>query len=185
MTLLNLTEAYLKQAQPSLCDRVRMYFSPEVYYASSLSAIEEFKQSPPKKKDPYFESLSAYVILDSLELKLIDSRLLTKARYAPLIFLNPFFSFPAFHIRDISAARVALWGAGNRARFNEASSALALNTQGFSCPCKVYLQYMHSDQGGFLLIKGFGNSITKPKKRLFERLAEIFPDIGEALPHEC
>ena len=74
MTLINLTESYLDSGRASLFEKMRMGFALDLYYASSLSALSEFRKSPPKGTDRSYENLSAHVIIDNLELRLIDEK---------------------------------------------------------------------------------------------------------------
>ncbi|HII15136.1 MAG TPA: hypothetical protein HA362_02385 [Nanoarchaeota archaeon] len=186
MALINLTEAYRATGEPSLYERMRMWLAPDVYYASSLSAVEEFRQAPPKKKDRAYEALSAYVIVDSLELRLIESNSFGRWRDIPMLLMNPSLRLPSFRIRDMSAERAALWGAGNASMFREATEAFGLNKESFSSAQKVYLQYVAYGERGFLVIKGFGSDIIKSRaKGLVERLSEMMPELMDAAPQNA
>lgn len=167
MALINLTESYLDSGRASSFEKLRMYFSLDLYYASSLSALSEFRKNPPKGKDHSYEKLSAYVIIDNLELRIIDEKEFTSMNGAFLKFFNSCLNFPAFEIRDGSAYHGAIWNAGNASRFKKVKENLNLNTGTFSLPSKVYLQYLHDDNAGLLAIKGFGSGMTGAKEKDF------------------
>ena len=84
-------------------------------------------------------------------------------------FFNPCLNFPAFKIRDSSGYHGAIWDAGNASEFKKARENLGLNTKTFSLPSKVYLQYLHDDNAGLLVIKGFASEMTGAKQKSFLR----------------
>jgi hypothetical protein len=176
MSLINLTEAYLDSGRASLFEKIKFHFTLDLYHASSLYSLKGFSESPPRRTDHSYEQLSAYVILDSLELRLLEERDFERLSDSFLKFVNPYLNLPAFKIRDASGVRVALWGAGNASRFKEAKENMGLNKETFSLPSKMYLQYIHNDDVGFLTIKGFGNRIMQAKEKGFlEKLSEMAP----------
>lgn len=176
MSLINLTEAYLNSGRASFFEKIRIHFALDLYYASSLSAFSEFRKSPPKGKDRSYEKLSAHIIIDNLELRLIDEKEFTSLSDAFLKFFNPCLNFPAFNIRDSSGYHGAIWGAGNASKLKKAKENLGLNTNTFSLPSKVYLQYLHDDNAGLLVIKGFASEMTGAKEKSFlENLSGFAP----------
>ncbi len=182
MTLINLTESYLDSGRASLFEKMRMGFALDLYYASSLSALSEFRKSPPKGTDRSYENLSAHVIIDNLELRLIDEKESTSLTDAFLKFFNPCLNFPAFKIRDSSGYHGAIWDAGNASEFKKARENLGLNTKTFSLPSKVYLQYLHDDNAGLLVIKGFASEMTGAKQKSFLRKLAGFSPFFVQLP---
>lgn len=183
MSLINLSQSYLDSGRASLFEKIRMYFSLDLYYASSLSALSEFRKSPPRGTDNSYEQLSAYVILDSLELRLIDENEFGSLTDAFLKFVNPCLNFPAFEIRDGSGYHGAIWGAGNASRFKKVKENLGLNTKTFSLPSKVYLQYLHDDNAGMLAIKGFASEMTGAREKGFLRkLSGVSPFFVQPVP---
>jgi len=184
MTLINLTESYLNSGRASSFEKLRMYFSLDLYYASSLSALSGFRKNPPKGKDHSYEQLSAYVIIDNLELRLIDEKEFTSINGAFLKFFNSCLNFPAFKIRDGSGYHGAIWDAGNASWFKKVKENLRLNTETFSLPSKVYLQYLHDDNAGLLVIKGFASGMTGAKEKGFLRELSGFAPFFVQMPQQ-
>jgi len=70
MSLINLSEEYKRNFNPPLYERIRMAFDLDLYWASSLSSIEEhFRPYPPAKTDRGSSMKSAKVVIRDLEIK--------------------------------------------------------------------------------------------------------------------
>ena len=93
MTLINLTTQFIHNNKPSIAQRLYLAFDLDEYHASSLSAIEEFSENPPFKRDLSYRANSAYVFLDNIQIKEVDEKTFSKKLRRGI---NP----PCFWVKD-------------------------------------------------------------------------------------
>gem|GEM_PF-3683215 len=162
MPLINLSEEYLKNSRPSIYERIRMYFELDLYWASSLLSIEEhFSQFPPGKKDRWSSQLSAYIVMRDLEIKRAWPDSFDEDDSVSLDGLDDGLVFPLFKIKDATIERVAYWMAGNSREYLKAKEEFGFNKESYVSIPKVFLQYRHNNNRGWLTVKSLDWDIER------------------------
>jgi len=167
MTLINLTEKYLSSFNPPPYERIRTVFGLDYYWASSLSAIENFKENPPKKKSKLNFKPSAYIIIENLEVKNL--------------------SFSLLEIKDMTMRKIAFWMESdlpilNSLYYLRAKKEFGLNKESYVLVPLVLLQYWQNDEEGLLAIRLLDKR-TKPKKEkksLKDKILELLPEFSSS-----
>ncbi len=169
MSLINLTEEYLKNGNPSLYDRIRLALDLDLYWASSLLAIEEhFRQYSPRKKDKWSSHPSAYIVMKNLYIKRMSSDLFDENDGVSLTLMDEGLDYPLFEIKDKTRLRLAYWMAGNSERYLKAKDEFGFNEENYVLIPKIYLQYRIDEKGGWFTIRAI-DSERKPQKRQKEK----------------
>lgn len=187
MSLINLSEEYLKNSNPPFYERIRMAFALDLYWASSLSAIEEyFRESPPKRKrsDMWGSQLSAYVVIRGLEIKRMHPDSFEEEDGVSLGGLDDGLCSPLFEIKDRTMKRLAYWMAGNSSEYIKAQKEFGFNRELYVQIPKVFLRYMHDNRRGWLGITSLDWD-KRPKskiKSLTDRLLELVSEFPTPIP---
>lgn len=183
MPLINLSEEYAEKFNSLFYERIRMAFNLDLYWASSLYAIEEhFKQNPPRKKDSSFSKLSAYIIINCLEIKRCDDSF-EEDDWVSLEGLDRGLLFPFFEIRDGAMGRIACWMGGQSSEYLESQEEFSFNRESYVSIPKMLLQYIHDNGRGLLAIKSL-NLDRKPqtkRKSLKDKILELVPEFSPIL----
>ena len=149
----NLSQDFIRNGNPNLIDRIRTWWNLDVYHATNLSEItDHFSKSPPKNWSETWLNYSAMVIMYNLEISMDMDYF--KEEDLPL--LDKVQKLPVFRLNDCVTSRFAYWGAGG-----SEDLVRGMQTYGFDHnPAKIprtYLQYVHGDDKGMLVIKYLGN----------------------------
>ena len=185
MTLINLSEEYIRNSNPPFYERVRMAFDLDLYWASSLSAIEEhFRQSPPRRKDKGGSQPSAYVVMNGLEIKRMHPDSFEEENGVSLRGLDDGLCFPLFEIRDSTMKRLAYWMAGNSSEYLEVQEEFGFNRESYVTIPKIFLQYRHNNERGWLAIKSFDwdKRPQTERKSFMDRVLEFIPEFQAPIP---
>lgn len=185
MSLINLTEEYVKNFKPPFYERIRMAFDLDLYWASSLSAIEDhFRQSPPRRKDRWSSQPSAYVVIRGLEIKRTHPDSFEEEDGVSLGGLDDGLCFPLFEIKDETMKRVAYWMAGNSSEYVEAQEEFSFNREVYVPIPKIFLQYRHDNERGWLVIKSLDRD-RRPQtemRSLRDKILELIPEFQTPIP---
>ena len=185
MPLINLTEEYIKSFNPPFYERIRIAFELDLYWASSLSSIEDhFRQSPPTKKDRWFSAPSAYIALRNLKIKRMFHDSFDEEDGVSLAGLNDGLCFPFFEIKDETTKRLSCWMAGNSSEYQKAQEEFGFNRDAYVTVPKVYLKYLHYDDGSSLIIKSLDQCgrHEPERKSLKEKILELIPKLPSLIP---
>lgn len=185
MSLINLSEEYIRNFNPPFYERVRMAFDLDLYWASSLSSIEEhFKQFPPRKKDRWSSLQSAYVVIRGLEIKRLHPDSFEEEDGVSLDGLDDGLCFPLFEIRDKTMKRLATWMAGNSSEYLEAQEEFGFNKHTYIPIPKIFLQYRHDNKRGWLAIKSldWDRRTQRKKTNLKDKILELIPEFSTPIP---
>jgi hypothetical protein len=179
MPLINLSEEYVKNFNLPLYERIRMNL--DLYWAGSLSAIEEhFRESPPKRKDRWSSQLSAYVVIRGLEIKRMHS--FEEEDGVSLGGLDDGLCFPLFEIKDETMKRLAYWMAGGSSEYIKAQEEFGFNRELYVPIPKIFLQYRHDNGRGWLAIKSLDWNRRAQTKSLKDRILELIPEFPNPQP---
>ena len=185
MSLINLTEEYVKKYNPPFYERIGMAFGLDFYWASSLSAIEEhFRESPPKRKNRLSSQLSAYVVINGLEIKRMYPDSFEEEDGVSLRGFDSGLCFPLFEIRDKTMTRLAYWMAGNSSEYTTAQEEFGFNRESYVPIPKIVLQYRQEYERGWLAIKSL-DSDRKPRterRNLKDKILEFVPEFTIPIP---
>jgi len=179
MSLINLSDEYIKNFNPPMYERIRMAFDLDLYWASSLSAIEEqFREYPPKRKDTWSSQLSAYVVLRGLEIKRLHPDSFVEEDGISLGALDNGLNFPLFEIKDETMKRLAYWMAGDSSEYLKAQEEFGFNRVTYVSIPKIFVQYRHTADRGWLAIKSLDRhrSLQPKRKNLTDRILELVPE---------
>ena len=138
MALVNLTKEYLKNGSPSLARRIKARFDVDTYWASSLSALDEFAVNPPSKKYLYFMGeirREACVYVDDVWIMRINESFDEEMPFDE-------YNFPYFGLKDETARRIATWVRGDEEYFIK-KREFGFNTETFVKIPKILLLYSH------------------------------------------
>jgi len=185
MTLINLSEEYIKNVRPPIYKRVKMAWDLDWYWASSLSSIEEhFKQAPPRKRESWSSTLSAYIVIKGLEIKRMHPDSFEEEDGVSLSALDEGLCFPIFEIQDETTRRLAYWMAGNSSEYKKSQKEFGFNKEYYVPIPKMYLQYRHEDSGGWLAIRSldWDRRLKKQRKTLKEKVLELLPEFPTPIP---
>ena len=185
MSLVNLSEEYIKNFNPSFYERIRTAFDLDLYWASSLSLIEEhFRQFPPRKKDKWNSQLSAYVVIRGLEIKRMHPDSFEEEDGVSLGRLNDGLCFPLFEIKDNTMKRLACWMAGNSLEYLKAQEEFGFNKERYTLIPEIFLQYRHDYKRGWLAIKSldWDRRPQTERKSLKDKILELLPDFSIPTP---
>lgn len=178
----------------------KKFFTFDIYWASSLWAIEEgFRHNPPKKKSLEFKS--AWVILDSAELMKVseipESENYTEFYSDNLDFLTKnfqefrkdlnyinrvlgypeeFLTYPNFLIKDQTTERIACWNAGNYNKYLEIQDEFGINDQTYAKVPRIHFLYQHNNYKGVLFIKHIKSERPPKKKKSLQEILDEFID---------
>ncbi|GEM_PF-5440396 len=167
MTLINLTEEYLKTPQRSLMYSIFVRFVPHLYYASSLSEIERgFKEKPPKRG---LGTRRAFILVDNVKVRTIWPY---EEEPVSLFGFDEGLSFPLFEVRDATDRRVASWRIGSK-RYLEEQERWGFNTKNFVEIPRIELFYKETYKDSR---PGYGDlsiiQLRNPKERIKEKTFE-------------
>ena len=185
MSLINLSEEYARNFKPPFYERIRMALDLDLYWASSLSSIEEqFRQSPPRKKDLWSSQPSAYVVIRGLDIKRMHPDSFKEEDGVSLNGLDDGLCFPLFEIRDETMKRLASWMAGNSSEYLEAQKEFRFNRQTYVSTPKIFLQYRHNNEKGWLAIKSldWDRRHHSERKSFQDRILELIPEFPISQP---
>lgn len=185
MSLVNLSEEYAKNFNPPFYERIRMACDLDLYWASSLSAIEEhFRDSPPKRKDRWSSQPSAYVVIRGLKIKRMHPDSFEEEDGVSLGGLNDGLCFPLFEIKDETMKRLAYWMAGNSSEYVEAQEEFGFNRELYVPIPKIFLQYRHDNERGWLALKSldWDRRPQSERKSLKDRILEYIPELPTPIP---
>jgi|TARA_B100001971_G_C18249066_1_gene576675 hypothetical protein len=187
MTLINLTEEYIRTNKPPFYERIRMACGFDLYWASSLLNIEEhFKEFPPLKKDRFFSQKSAYVLMYNLEIKRMDPDDFDDEDGVSLEFGldGGLLQVPHFILRDETCEKLGSWMAGKSPQYLSDREEFGFNKKSFVVIPKIYLQYRHDEKRGWLAIKSL-NRDRKPeliRESLRDKISRLSPRLGVLQP---
>ncbi len=179
MALINLTEEAIRNSRIPAYARLRNMQTPDFYWASSLSEISEhFKVSPPRKKDKFFGEKSAYIIICGLDIKRKNPDDFDEEDEVSMMGLDEGLCFPLFEIKDKTISRLAYWTEGDSAKYHESQERFGFNKHSFVKVPKLYLQYFHNNDNGWLAMQRLDESRHKTleEKDLNEIISELMPD---------
>lgn len=185
MSLINLSEEYVKNFRPPFYERARMAFDLDLYWASSLSSIEEhFQQAPPRKKDRWSSQPSAYIVMRGLEIKRMHPDSFEEEDGVSLSGLDDGLCFPLFEIQDKTMRRLAYWMAGNSPEYIESQEEFGFNRETYVPIPKIFLQYRHDESRGWLAIKSldWDRRPQTERKTLKDRILELIPELPPPIP---
>ena len=180
MTLINLTEEYLRNHDPPFHERIRMAFDLDLYWASSLSSIEEhFRQDPPRKKDRWSSQPSAYVVIRGLEIRRMYPDSFEEEDGVSLRGLKEGLCFPVFEIKDETMKRLAYWMAGDSSQYIKAQEEFGFNREVYVPIPKIVLQYRHDKSRGWLAIRSLSEDRRTQTEResLKDRVLRLTSDL--------
>lgn len=181
MTLINLTERYLSERSPSLLERVYLMRSLELYWASTLSSIEEhFSMAPPRRTDRRSGQRSAYVLMYDIGVKRVPEDPFDEMDERMLRLLDEGCDAPSFYVGDGTMTRAAIWMAGKSGDFIETSKRFGLDTDHYERIPKVFLQYRHAGRRGWLALRSL-DGFEKPQAAT-ESLMDRITRWAEELP---
>lgn len=175
--MINLTEKYLKNINPSFYEKIKSLFYLDLYHANSLREISDyFKENSPKKKI-FHDNLSAYILIRDLEVKRMHPDDFEEDDGVFFLMDNGF-SFPIFEIKDQTSKRLAYWVAGSSLDYKISQGEFGFNKNNFVKIPKTILKYNHNNENGFFFIVDFKNNrkSMKKKKSLKERILELVPN---------
>ena len=189
MSVINLSEEYRRNHNPSALERIRMALDLDLYWASSLSAMEShFQKNPPLKLTGLHYQNAAYVVFRDMEMKTISSDdfmdndgasskriCFENDDEASLIKMDEGLHFPLLVIQDETRRRLAYWMAGKSEEYLEAKKRYGFDNKRFVSIPKIFVQYNHDNNGGFLMIKGLSGKdvLQKDRKSIRERIVEL------------
>jgi hypothetical protein len=180
MTVINLTQEYLRNGNPSLYERVMLNVGLDLYGASSIAAINEhFRIHIPRRKSLTFFAKSAFVVLRGVEIRRTPLVSLEQEDGFSFQDLNNGKLFPLFEVKDTTMVGEAYWMAGNSEEYSKAQKAYGFNSESYVNIPKIFLQYVHIDEGGFWNIRSLnrGRKIQPEKKSLKDKIFELPTDL--------
>ncbi len=178
MTVINLSERYVKQGNPSVIDRARIAFSLDFYYASSISeAREYFNENPPKKRARLARCRSAYVSIHNAQIRRLKDSF-DEEDGVSLDGLNDGLCFPYFELKDETASELVVWMAGNSERYMEALEEFGINFQTFAEVDTILLQYRDLGETDFFAIRNLQTSRRLKKESLAERVSKFVEELS-------
>lgn len=186
MTLINLTEEYLRTTQPSLYKRFAIARRLDMYYASSLFAIEEhFREDPPKKRLRRNSYLSASIVIYGVELKRLHPDSFDEEDGVSLQGLDNGHCTPSFELQDETTKRIVRWVGGNSHTYLAAQAEFGFNTERFVEIPRIFLRYEHTGPRGILGLRKLDHDRKKQKvegSTLADKIRELMPDFSVPLP---
>jgi len=185
MSLINLSEEYVRNFRPPLYEKLRIAFDLDLYWASSLSSIEKyFQQTPPRKKDRWSSQPSAYVVIRGLEVKRMHPDSFEEEDGVSLSGLDEGLCLPLFEVQDETIKRLAYWMAGNSSEYLEAQEEFGFNREVYVPIPKMFLQYRHDDSRGWLAIKSldWDRRSQTERKTLKDKILELIPEFPTSTP---
>ncbi|MFP4118141.1 MAG: hypothetical protein ACLFTR_04420 [Candidatus Woesearchaeota archaeon] len=188
MTLLNLSEKYKKESNPDLFERMKMHFDLDTYYATTFYDIENgFDADPPKKRDSWSSSLSAYILMYEVALQKHELAPFDEEDPDSLKLIDKGKNYPCLLLDDGVLQRLAYWMCGDSYDFSEHVERYNISYDSYSKIPKIMLQYIHADAGGWLTIRSldFDDSLQEDRKTTLEEkigkfIERIFDDRGPA-----
>ncbi|MDP2749359.1 MAG: hypothetical protein Q8O89_00835 [Nanoarchaeota archaeon] len=180
MTLINLTQQYLSKGNPSLIDKVKLHFIPDLCWSDSLSDIESyFRENPPKKKDIVTSELGAYIIMNYLKVKRLENDIFDESDGVSLQGLDEGFCYPFFVVSDKVTRRLAFWNAGDSSKYIQAKEDFGFNSEKYVTIPKVFLVYIPDANKGMLMIADFDRKDTlkreEQKEGLMDKILSAIP----------
>lgn len=181
MSVINLSQAYRESGQASYLERIKMFFSLDLYSASSLAAAEDhFAKAPPLKTDPQFEQLAALLILRNLEIKTLSGNDFglknVSLEEIESLSLN---DCPFSVIQDWTRRRIAMWASNDPDHYLENKESWGIDHKQFTRIPKVYLRYRHIEERGQFDLIDLQLNTVKPKqcKKERKKFSDLFtPD---------